>query len=192
MRNIVLGLAAALVAAQDCTTWYESAKHGPGFRNVQAYGAKGDGVTDDTAAIVSALTQGRVPSPYSVKDATVVYFPPGNYVISGRLPVYFYTHLVGNFRCMPTITIKAGSFPNGGYVIDSDVDNEGGDHDDEFYRGLMNLRIVNAGGNLGTSLVHWAESQATTVRNVVIEAGDAKYGIFMENGSGELDAVASL
>ena len=82
-----IATAVALVAvsvnaqADNCTTWYEATQHGPGFRNVKTYGAKGDGVTDDSAAIIAALTQGRTPK-FSIDDPTVVYLPPGNYLVS--------------------------------------------------------------------------------------------------------------
>lgn len=54
-----------------------------GFINVMdvAYGAKGDGVTDDTAAINSAIT--ALLSAGSGK----IHFPPGDYLISGPLTV---------------------------------------------------------------------------------------------------------
>jgi polygalacturonase len=84
---MLLLVAAALCAvllpgsALDCTTWYETTAHGPGFRNVSAYGATGNGVTDDTAAILQALTAGRNPA-FSTTDPTIVYFPPGNYLVS--------------------------------------------------------------------------------------------------------------
>lgn len=47
-----------------------------------AYGAKGDGIHDDTSAILSALTVAR-----SGTANPVVYFPPGNYVVSRTLPI---------------------------------------------------------------------------------------------------------
>ena len=39
----------------------------------------------------------------------MVYVPPGNYLISDTLDLYFYTHLVGNHLCQPTLTLKANS-----------------------------------------------------------------------------------
>ena len=106
-----------------CSTWYENVgAHGPGFRNVKTYGAVGDGKTDDSAAIIRALTEGRNPQ-FSTKDPTVVYFPSGNYLISQTLPLYFYTNMVGNFACPPTLTVAPNL--NIHYVIDSDVGDEG-------------------------------------------------------------------
>ena len=43
-----------------------------GMRNVMAYGAAGDGVTNDTTAVQAALTAGGD-----------VYFPPGTYLVTG-------------------------------------------------------------------------------------------------------------
>lgn len=53
----------------------------PYFTNVKDYGAKGDGATDDTAAIQTALT--------AVPDATggILIVPPGNYKCSSTLIV---------------------------------------------------------------------------------------------------------
>lgn len=47
------------------------------FANVKDFGALGDGVTDDTAAINAALSSG----------AKLVYFPVGTYVVSSQLTV---------------------------------------------------------------------------------------------------------
>ncbi len=50
--------------------------------NVQSYGATGNGSTDDTAAIQSAISAASANA-----DGAVVYFPPGNYVTSSPLVV---------------------------------------------------------------------------------------------------------
>ena len=49
--------------------------------NVQSYGAKGDGVADDTVAIRRALTVAQGAVTVGVPGAAV-YFPEGEYVIS--------------------------------------------------------------------------------------------------------------
>ncbi len=60
-----------------------------GCVDVRAYGAVGDGVTDDTAAINAALTggrsqAGRPPDYYSARPR-VVYLPPGTYRVRNTL-----------------------------------------------------------------------------------------------------------
>jgi hypothetical protein len=54
--------------------WY-TASAGPDWLNVRAYGAKGDGVTDDTAAITAAIT--------AAVPGQVVYLPAGTYLLGG-------------------------------------------------------------------------------------------------------------
>ena len=49
-------------------------------RNVKNYGAKGDGVSDDTQAFLDALNQGRDSQPHFLA-AVAVYVPPGTYLI---------------------------------------------------------------------------------------------------------------
>lgn len=55
--------------------------------NVKYYGAKGDGVTDDTAAIQAAIN-----------DAYLVYFPAGTYKCASTLRVRNGTRLLGEAR----------------------------------------------------------------------------------------------
>eukprot|EP01113_Clastostelium_recurvatum_P003137 TRINITY_DN11365_c0_g1_i4.p1 TRINITY_DN11365_c0_g1~~TRINITY_DN11365_c0_g1_i4.p1 ORF type:complete len:287 (+),score=40.39 TRINITY_DN11365_c0_g1_i4:3-863(+) len=53
--------------------------------NVRAYGAKGDGVTDDTTAFTNAITaMGTAPSTLAAKKATL-FIPAGRYIISNTL-----------------------------------------------------------------------------------------------------------
>jgi glucan 1,3-beta-glucosidase len=67
------------------------------FRNVKEYGAKGDGHTDDTAAINKAISDGNRCEPLKCQSSTttlaVVYFPSGKYLISSPLIDYYYTQV---------------------------------------------------------------------------------------------------
>ena len=67
-----------------------------GAINIQtAYGAKGDGVTDDTAAILKAI-QDNI-QPVSKLNENVLYFPNGTYLVSDTLPWKTATGAWGSF-----------------------------------------------------------------------------------------------
>ena len=51
--------------------------------NVMAYGAKGDGATDDTAAINAAVSAAYAAGVADSSFYAVVYFPPAQYLLSG-------------------------------------------------------------------------------------------------------------
>lgn len=53
--------------------------------NVREFGAKGDGVTDDTAAIKAAITAASALTVGTTIIGRVVYFPAGRYLISDNL-----------------------------------------------------------------------------------------------------------
>jgi glucan 1,3-beta-glucosidase len=67
------------------------------FRNVKNYGAKGDGRTDDTAAIQRAIVEGYRCTPGYCESSTttpaLVYFPAGTYIISASIIDYYYTQV---------------------------------------------------------------------------------------------------
>jgi hypothetical protein len=76
------------------------------FRNVRDYGATGDGVTDDTAAIQKAIDDGNRCGENCYGSSTknaIVYFPPGTYLVSSSIEVLFGTQLVGDPLNKPTI-----------------------------------------------------------------------------------------
>ncbi len=70
---------AAVYSGERC---YPAGVFGPHFRNVRDYGARGDGRTDDTAAIQAAIADG-------VGNGTTLYFPNGTYQVSGPLTWIF-------------------------------------------------------------------------------------------------------
>lgn len=97
------------VSGSCASYWLENVKHqgvasfnpNPGnytiFRNVKDFGARGDGVTDDTAAIQRAVTDGNRCGPSACESSTntpaIVYFPEGNYLISKSIIDYYYTQV---------------------------------------------------------------------------------------------------
>jgi glucan 1,3-beta-glucosidase len=73
------------------------------YRNVKDYGATGNGRTDDSAAIIKALTDENRNSNPSTQTPAYVYFPGGTYLINQTLPLYYYTSVVGDPNNIPTI-----------------------------------------------------------------------------------------
>ncbi|KAI1114872.1 pectate lyase superfamily protein-domain-containing protein [Nemania sp. NC0429] len=172
------------------------------FRNVKDFGAVGDGVTDDTAAINRAvvamsssnLTPARCGETCASTSTlgALVYFP------------YYYTQFVGDVNNRPTI--KGAKDFAGIALIDTDVYIPGGGGDEwyinqsQFYRQIRNfifdLTAMNrTNHDLANSYVatgiHWQVGQATSLQNLHFEMplSDADgavthVGIFMENGSG--------
>lgn len=168
------------------------------FRNVKDFGAKGDGVTDDTAAINSAMSSGGRCGGGSCNSSTItpaiVYFPTGTYLVSSAIDTYYYTQIIGDAKKPPTL-LASSSF-SGFAVIDADpyIPNGWGaqwfSNQDNFYRSIRNLIIDLRQIPASTSAVglHWQVSQATSLINIVVEMSTASnnnhQGMFMENGSG--------
>lgn len=176
------------------------------FRNVKdaAYGAKGDGVTDDTAAIQLAISSGSNCPPTGACQSSsttpaLIYFPPGTYIVSAPILMYYGSSLVGNPNCPPVLKAKS-TFPinpnpaYSTYVVDGDAYTNTGNlafgATNTFWRQFRNFVIDttdvrSSGYILG---LHWPTAQATSVENVVFKASDApgtqQGGILCESGSG--------
>ncbi|TFK67130.1 exo-beta-1,3-glucanase [Pluteus cervinus] len=169
------------------------------FRNVKDFGAKGDGVTDDTNAINLAISQGPRCGGGTCGSSTispaVVYFPKGTYLVTKPVIAYYYTQLIGDARSPPTL-LAAANF-DGMAIIDADpyVPGGGGSqfyvNQNNFFRSVRNFvldtRRVAPERSQGTG-IHWQVSQATSLMNIVFQmstaANTAHQGIWMENGSG--------
>ena len=125
------------------------------FRNVKDFGAVGDGVTDDTAAI------NRAAAVFSITDLTtfrcgqecgsttvlgaLVYFPPGTYLISNPIIQYYYTQFVGSPVTMPTIIgatdfVGIALFDNNFYIPEGNG-NEWFINQSNFYRQIRNFNF---------------------------------------------------
>jgi hypothetical protein len=163
-------------------------------RNVKDYGAKGDGVSDDTAAIIRAITEGRGDNPdaawptvYSSSSITpaLVYFPAGTYLISDTIPFTYYTQLVGDADNVPSIKmVSSGSDKR---LIDALDARWGGDlvNQNNFFHHMRNF-VLDMSECEACTGIHWQVAQATQLSNIYfkMKKGSKCQGIWMENGSG--------
>ncbi|KAK0617735.1 pectate lyase superfamily protein-domain-containing protein [Immersiella caudata] len=117
--TLLLGLAASLMAVETVATnhsagyWYEAIQHNGintettnakylVFRNVKDFGAKADGITDDSAAIQKAIntvdgsTGTRNAAGSLTGSPAVVYFPAGTYLLKTGLKNIMGTILMGD------------------------------------------------------------------------------------------------
>jgi hypothetical protein len=83
-------------------------------RSVGDFGAVGDGKTDDTKAIQAAIDAHRGTS--LQKAPATVYFPPGVYLVSDTIVIYFHTYLFGppsgwsaHPECRATLVLAEGA-----------------------------------------------------------------------------------
>ncbi|KAJ5773672.1 hypothetical protein N7457_008568 [Penicillium paradoxum] len=163
------------------------------FRNVKDFGAKGDGVTDDTAAINEAISSGDRCGRDCGSDTTtpaLVYFPAGTYMISYPIFDYYYTQIIGDPTNMPVIQATAGF--EGGYLIDADpyfTADLNWPSTVVFFRQIRNLvlDLRKIPADNAVSGIHWPTAQATSLENMVFQMSSAPgtkhQGVFCESGS---------
>ncbi|KAJ6530408.1 exo-beta-1,3-glucanase [Mycena vulgaris] len=207
-RSITLDTGSA--APNNSLFWLEAIKHqgraaynpDPSyqvFRNVRDFGAKGDGITDDTQAINTAISCGNRCGGGACNSSTItpalVYFPHGTYLVSKSIIAWYYTTLIGDPKNPPTL-LAASSFRDMA-VIDADPYIPGGNgaqwyqNQNNFFRSVRNfiidVRRVPPTISQGTG-IHWQVAQSTSLMNIVFNMSDdpntAHQGIWMENGSG--------
>ncbi|KAJ8065164.1 hypothetical protein OCU04_005876 [Sclerotinia nivalis] len=165
------------------------------FRNVKDFGAVGDGVTDDTAAINAAISAGNrcgKGCDSTTLTPALVYFPPGTYAISTPIRQQYFTQLVGDAITLPTIKGLANFA--GMALLDAnpyDPEYNWFTNQNNFYRQIRNFVIDMTAMPFSTgSGIHWQVAQATSLQNLVFNmrtdggTENKQQGIFMDNGSG--------
>ncbi|KXH55455.1 LysM domain-containing protein [Colletotrichum salicis] len=167
------------------------------FRNVLDYGATGNGVTDDAAAIKRAMNDGRrcgeKCNGWTVKNA-IVYFPPKTY-LSSTVPLPFGTQVIGDAINRPVL-VASKSFIGLG-VLSTDEYTGGGTgpdgHDQQwyvntanFYRQIRNviIDVRPAPPSEEAACLHYQVAQATSMQNFELQASAGEKGLFAKNGSG--------
>ena len=172
------------------------------FRNVKDFGAKGDGVSDDTMALNLAISSGNRCKPGSCGESTtspaLVYIPGGTYLISGPIVDFYFTQIIGNPNDLPIL--KAAKTFSGFALIDANPYQPGNaaspagtlsyNATNVFYRQLRNLvlDITEVPANFNIKAIHWPTAQATSIENLRINMSDQHgtqhQGLFIETGSG--------
>eukprot|EP01117_Protostelium_nocturnum_P001900 TRINITY_DN1245_c0_g2_i2.p1 TRINITY_DN1245_c0_g2~~TRINITY_DN1245_c0_g2_i2.p1 ORF type:complete len:739 (-),score=196.15 TRINITY_DN1245_c0_g2_i2:213-2429(-) len=165
------------------------------FRNVKDFGAKGDGVSDDTAAIRSAISAGNrcgLGCDSSTLSPAIIYFPKGTYIVSDIIVMNYFTQLVGDALNLPVL--KASASKSAGWLLESDPYAAGGaswwTNQNNFFRQIRNfvIDLTQVPPNVNVVAIHWQVAQATSISNVFIKLskapGNMHQGIWMENGSG--------
>ncbi|KAI0466139.1 glycoside hydrolase family 55 protein [Xylaria cf. heliscus] len=172
------------------------------FRNVVTdYGADPTGATDSTSAIQRAIDDGKrcgAACNGSTTKNAIVYFPPGRYLVSSSISIYFGTQIIGDANDWPTI-VGASSFVGLG-VLSTDVYVDGGGTGPDgnalewyintarFYSQIRNIKIDITATNGGAyvAALHYQVAQATTLESVelIADSSTNQQGIYAENGSG--------
>ncbi|GIJ86242.1 hypothetical protein Asppvi_005128 [Aspergillus pseudoviridinutans] len=203
-----LQLAKREIAESSSSYWPALVDHGrppmgwdssyPVYRDVTdpKFGAKGDGVTDDTDAINAAISYGgscQENCESSSTKGTFIYFPPGTYLISSPINASYYSQLVGDANDLPVIKTSPSFIGLGAIQSDVYIPNENGDEwyieQSNFYRQVRNFIIdIEETTTANAAGLHWQIAQATSLTNVFISAssaaGTTQMGIYTENGSG--------
>ncbi|KAB5566596.1 pectate lyase superfamily protein-domain-containing protein [Coniochaeta sp. 2T2.1] len=206
MRFSSVALAVASIASTVSGYWMQDIAHqgvapyaGPGykvFRNVKDYGAKGDGRTDDTAAINAAIMDGNRCLQGCASTTTtpaVVYFPAGTYSISGSILQAYYTQLIGDASNPPTLKATA-NFAGFG-LIDGNhyfTDKLNWAAVNVFFRQVRNFVIDTTAIPPATPAtgMHWPTAQTTSLQNIKFvmptDPSVVHVGLFIEEGSAGL------
>lgn len=140
------------------------------------YFAKGDGATDDTAALQKALNE-------HTGNGTILYLPNGTYLISEslRLPLknpkgdtnWGNTHLQGQSRAKTVIRLKDASFTD---PARPQAMLTSGPHRsaDWFHNSVRNLTFDAGRGNPGAIGLQFFSNNTGCVREVTIRSGDGQ------------------
>jgi hypothetical protein len=138
-----------------------------GVADVRAFGAKGDGTTDDHPAIQRTLEA------LSASGGGVVWFPPGHYRIGASIavrPVLSQTIVLRGGGMRSTYLYPAVNGMTAVQFGSATPDNSGRDNNKTQYCGMEDLSVsgslLSAGDSVGVELV---EMQKGWMQNVIIE-----------------------
>jgi hypothetical protein len=181
------------------------------FRNVKDFGAVGDGVADDTAAIQRAINHNQ--GDRYDKAGGHVFLPSGTYKITRRLTLWSRTYFMGDPLDPPTLLLPANTpdfqdpeHPNAliatwnGYNCDPEDpwfyqvpmpisahdkgDPKFASSNNLFRVALGNFKIVIEPGNPGAVGMYTRLAQQTQLVNITVKSSGTQYGLYAKDCAG--------
>ena len=173
-----------------------------GMLNVRDFGAKGDGATDDTKALIAAIDAAGADEGPTFWRTRIVYLPAGTYLISDTL-----THHYANGRFASGMSLRGESASNtvirlrdhtSGFadagaprgmimttakLLDGSPTSGGKDYthkgegNDAYENFVENLTIDAGAGNPGAIGIDYLANNIGAVRNVTVKAADGSGAI---------------
>ena len=142
--------------------------------SVRDYGAVGNGVTDDTAAIQKALDDGRTQDKNYFGYPKALYFPAGVYLVSDTLEWRgCCVTLQGQGSGVSVIKLKNGTAGFGNPSSPKPVIKTP-DGNESFRQNIWDLAVSTGSGNAGAVGIDYIVNNVGSLRNVLIRSGDGK------------------
>jgi Pectate lyase superfamily protein len=122
----------------------------PGWKNVLDFGLKGDGTTDNSAALRSLANMGGV-----------IFFPPGQYVVNSAITLPNNIHILG---CGAQQSIIAGGMSGGCIFVRPNIDDNG--------QGIVleKVSLINDNPSPGSGCVRVSRGFMNSVRDCYLRA----------------------
>ena len=143
--------------------------------SIKTYGAVGDGVTDDTAAIQAALSDGR---PSATQDYNglpkALYFPPGTYLVSNTLSWNgCCVTLQGDGSSTSVIRLAPSSAGFGDPSKPKSVVKTAATNTNESFRqNIWDIGITVGSKNSGAMALSYVSNNIGSIHNVVLKSED--------------------
>jgi PA14 domain/Pectate lyase superfamily protein len=153
----------------------------PGVYNVRDYGAKGDGVTDDTAAIVAASKAiDDVPFSRPNADFSVIYLPNGTYLVSDTIQWRNFRILQGQSRSGVVIRLKDGAPGYGDTANPKPVVRCLFNNNESIGNYIRHLTVDIGQGNAGAVGIRYNAHNQGMLEHVTIRSGDGSGAIGLD------------